>query len=124
MCITYECERCGLRQTMQTPDGVFVYPGPCQGRCRGYKWTPLFDHSICEEVQQLQLQEHVDFFDASASDNTTTINNSSIDYNEYGTDDTIHSHIHSQRSSHNNNNNSSGGGGGGGGGGMNKVIDV
>ncbi|CCW64443.1 unnamed protein product [Phytomonas sp. EM1] len=65
--MTYRCGLCEAIQTLATEDGLLVYPGPCHGRgqrrCRGYKWTPLPDHAVCEEVQFLKLQEHTDFFD-------------------------------------------------------------
>lgn len=65
--LAYRCGRCGAVKSAPTEDGVLVYPGPCAGRCRGYKWTPLTsDGAVCEEVQQLKLQEHTDVLAADA----------------------------------------------------------
>ncbi|KAG5511992.1 hypothetical protein GH5_07945 [Leishmania sp. Ghana 2012 LV757] len=64
----YRCGHCGIVKGQTTEDGVLTYPGPCaSSRCRGYKWAPLTDQAVCEEVQLLRLQEHTSFFDASTS---------------------------------------------------------
>ncbi|KAG5487039.1 hypothetical protein LSCM1_07708 [Leishmania martiniquensis] len=64
----YRCGHCGAVKEQATEDGVLTYPGPCASvRCRGYKWAPLTDQAVCEEVQLLRLQEHTSFFDASTS---------------------------------------------------------
>ncbi|KAG5511396.1 hypothetical protein JKF63_07359 [Porcisia hertigi] len=66
--MSYRCGHCGVVKEQATEDGVLNYPGPCaSARCRGYKWTPLTDQAVCEEVQLLRLQEHTTFFDASSS---------------------------------------------------------
>ncbi|CBZ31496.1 DNA replication licensing factor, putative [Leishmania donovani] len=68
VCMSYRCGHCGVVKKQTTQDGVLTYPGPCaSARCRGYKWTPLTDQAVCEEVQLLRLQEHTTFFDASSS---------------------------------------------------------
>ncbi|CAJ1016612.1 MCM OB domain/MCM P-loop domain/AAA domain (dynein-related subfamily)/MCM AAA-lid domain containing protein, putative [Leishmania shawi] len=66
--MAYRCGHCGVVKEQTTEDGVLTYPGPCaSARCRGYKWTPLTDQAVCEEVQLLRLQEHTTFFDVSSS---------------------------------------------------------
>ncbi|CBZ23390.1 minichromosome maintenance protein-like protein [Leishmania mexicana MHOM/GT/2001/U1103] len=68
VCMSYRCGHCGVVKQQRTQDGVLTYPGPCaSARCRGYKWTPLTDQAVCEEVQLLRLQEHTTFFDVSSS---------------------------------------------------------
>ncbi|CCW69042.1 unnamed protein product [Phytomonas sp. Hart1] len=63
--MTYRCGICGAIQEAMTEDGLLVYPGSCGGKtkCRGYKWIPIPERAVCEEVQFLKVQEHTDFFD-------------------------------------------------------------
>ncbi|CAD2222489.1 minichromosome maintenance protein 8 [Angomonas deanei] len=63
--LTYVCDLCKAVKVIETEDGVLSYPGPCSGRCRGYKWSPQVNQSICEEVQLVKLQESIDKFDDS-----------------------------------------------------------
>lgn len=110
--MAYRCGHCGVVKEQPTEDGVLAYPGPCAtSRCRGYKWTPLTEQAVCEEVQLLRLQEHTTFFDASPTAGS-------------GGGDS-----RGDNSSHGNGRNGGGhssstGGGGGGSGGMHVMIEV
>lgn len=76
--MAYRCGHCGVVKEQATEDGVLTYPGPCaSARCRGYKWAPLTEQAVCEEVQLLRLQEHTTFFDASPSPNSNGSGHSS-----------------------------------------------
>jgi DNA replicative helicase MCM subunit Mcm2 (Cdc46/Mcm family) len=71
--MAYRCGHCGAVKEQATEDGVLTYPGPCAtSRCRGYKWVPLTEQAVCEEVQLLRLQEHTTFFDASPVPNASS----------------------------------------------------
>lgn len=60
--MAYRCGLCGVEKRQAAEDGLLVYPTTCEGRCRGYKWSPLPEESECEEVQILKVQEVTDFF--------------------------------------------------------------
>lgn len=60
--MTYQCTLCGAVKEVAAEDGLLVYPGPCSGRCRGYKWQPMPSAATTEEMQLLKIQEKSDFY--------------------------------------------------------------
>ena len=62
--MAFRCALCG--KTCRKPvDVILEYPTRCEGRCRGYHWTPDCDGAVCEEIQYLRLQETPQFADSS-----------------------------------------------------------